>query len=167
LKDGQASIKDAFKSLVPKEKKKQPEKTPKPNSNQVVRDEGFLGSFLRNEQDLEVSVQNDETNEIELTKKLENEITIFTSIICDSQQINNITTSQSFWSEKVHVLPNLKKLWHIINNIPSSSAFIERFFSICGVICDVRSGAMKDDLIQKRCLMKANFNIIKELAQKE
>jgi hypothetical protein len=39
----------------------------------------------------------------------------------------------------------------------------KRFFSFCGIICDIRSGAMKDDLIKDRCFLRANFEIIQEL----
>ena len=43
--------------------------------------------------------------------------------------------------------PCVKQLAIVINNIPSSSAYIERYFSICGFVCSPRRANMKDDLM--------------------
>jgi hypothetical protein len=43
------------------------------------------------------------------------------------------------------------------------NAFIERYFSICGIICKKRSMAMNDDLIVMRSLLKSNMELLKEL----
>ena len=60
-------------------------------------------------------------------------------------------------------MPNLFKLTVILLNIKSSSAFIERYFSISGIICDKRRLSMKDDLIIMRSMMKTNMKILTEL----
>jgi hypothetical protein len=47
----------------------------------------------------------------------------------------NIKVSNSkFWRKHERLLPQVYKLAIILCNIQSSSAFIERFFSICGVV---------------------------------
>ena len=48
-------------------------------------------------------------------------------------------------------------------NIPSSSASIERFFSICGVICTQRRGNMDPDTIIKRSMLKVNVTLLEEM----
>ena len=42
-------------------------------------------------------------------------------------------------------------------SIPASSAFFERFFSICGTVCTKRNGNMGDDLLIKRSFLKSNL----------
>jgi hypothetical protein len=72
-------------------------------------------------------------------------------------------STRHFWIENSNKIPYLFKLSQILLNIQSSAAGIERFFSICGVVCSERRGSMKNDLIRNRCILKANFEIIKEL----
>lgn len=60
---------------------------------------------------------------------------------------------------KIYSLVNLR-----LSNIPASSAFIERFFSICGVICTQRNTNMAPDLLRIRSLLKANFQLLKEIS---
>jgi hypothetical protein len=48
-------------------------------------------------------------------------------------------------------------------NIRSSSAVIERFFSICGIIDAARRRNSKTDLFTTRALLKANYDILKKL----
>ena len=37
---------------------------------------------------------------------------------------------------------------------------IEGFFSVCGIICNLSSTAIKYDLMQARYLLKSNFRVI-------
>ena len=64
-------------------------------------------------------------------------------------------------------LPHLKDLAEILLNIPSSAAFIERYYSLCGNICKTKSGnmCMGKKQIMKRSLLKANIAIIKKLSE--
>ena len=52
-------------------------------------------------------------------------------------------------------------------NINSSSAFIERYFSICGLVQDKRRMNISIDLFKKRCFLRANIKILNELNKKE
>ena len=51
----------------------------------------------------------------------------------------------------------------LLLNIPSSRAFIERFFSICGAICNKRSGNYSDDMIILKSFSKANMNTLQNM----
>jgi hypothetical protein len=53
----------------------------------------------------------------------------------------------------------------ILLNISASSAFIERFFSICGVVCENHREKQLDDMIACRCLLKANMQILLKLKE--
>ena len=58
---------------------------------------------------------------------------------------------------------SLTKPERILFNISSSSAFIEKFFSITGIICSQRRNNIKDDLIIMKSLLKSNVKILKEM----
>jgi hypothetical protein len=72
-------------------------------------------------------------------------------------------SNSQFWRNHERLLPKLFKLATILLNIQSSSAFVERFFSICGIICKKRASNMKNKLIIMRSMMKANFHLLNEL----
>jgi len=65
-----------------------------------------------------------------------------------------------FWRKYERHLPELYKLAIILCSIQSSSALIERFFSIYGVVCKKRSANMKNKLIIVRSTLKANIHIL-------
>lgn len=65
--------------------------------------------------------------------------------------------------EKKTNFPNLFKLYVRFSSIPASSAFIERFFSICGVVCKQRAGNSSDDLLITRSFLKCNIEILNEM----
>jgi hypothetical protein len=106
----------------------------------------------------------------------------------------SINSTRSFWmsNDQGEKLPHLKELAIILNKRPSSRAYIERYFSICGFFCTKRSGNlfffilflirtdvyklnnfngrykgnMKSDLIEQRCLLKTNINILEEMSER-
>jgi hypothetical protein len=47
-------------------------------------------------------------------------------------------------------LPHLKDLAEILLNTPSSAAFIERYYTLCGNVCKTKCGNMCKDQIIKR-----------------
>ena len=96
---------------------------------------------------------NDEQNEeIDKLRKI---------LLENKYQIKESNTQ--FWRNHERLLPELYKLATILLNIQSSSAFVERFFSICGIICKKRASNMKNELIIMRSMMKANFHLLNEL----
>jgi len=72
-------------------------------------------------------------------------------------------SNRDFWLKYQSKLPYLTEITLILMNVPVSSAFIERFFSICGIVCKSRSGSMGDDLIINRSLLKANLETLNSL----
>ena len=68
-----------------------------------------------------------------------------------------------FWNSFNNQMPNLTELALILLNIPSSSAFIERVFSIPWAICEQRRGNMSDSLIIHRSMLKTNLDIVEKL----
>ena len=75
-------------------------------------------------------------------------------------------TNSQFWRNNEISFTELYKLAIIILNIQSSSSFVERFFSICGVVCKKRATNMKNNLIIMRLMMKANFHLLNLLNHK-
>jgi len=71
----------------------------------------------------------------------------------------------SFWAEHRLTMPILNQLALILLNIFARSAFIERFFSVCGVVTYNRKAAMLDELISMRCILKANIERLKKLSK--
>ena len=97
------------------------------------------------------------TNMLELNKeKLE-----FMKLV-ENKSCFNISNSK-FWFHHRKELPNLTKLASILINIPSSSAFIERYYSLCGAICSQRNGNMRPETIINRCFLKTNIKLLNEL----
>ena len=71
-------------------------------------------------------------------------------------------SSYSFWNHYQTKLPLLSEAARKILNIAASSASIERFFSICGVVCTQRRGNMSPDMIIKRSMLKVNLQLLEE-----
>ena len=127
------------------------------NSLSSDSDDDSLAGFLEDdnyqvndELNLEAKQMNLETEKIELIKLL------------DENKIDT-TSTKKFWLKNKSKFPYLKKLAEILLNIPSSSAFIERYYSLCGIVCKQRCGNMTNKQIINRSLLKANIKIINEM----
>jgi hypothetical protein len=60
-------------------------------------------------------------------------------------------------------MPDIRRLAMMLNNIPASSAYIERHFSICGAICNQRRSNMTPE---QRALIKANMGLLEQMNAK-
>ena len=58
---------------------------------------------------------------------------------------NKFKTLDEFWFQYKSKYPNIFNCFLHLSNFPASSAYRERFFSICGVISDKRSGNISKD----------------------
>ena len=76
-------------------------------------------------------------------------------------------SSADFWIGHMKTMPKLYDLSLVILNIPASSAMLERFFSITGIICDKRRMNMTSDFIIKRCMLKGNMSLLSDLSENE
>jgi hypothetical protein len=90
-------------------------------------------------------------------KQIDNEINNFRMKILDEMFKSNTISTIQFWKKYTSTFPNLSKLALILLTTQSSPAFIERFFSICGVVCKPKASNMKDGLIITRSMLKANI----------
>jgi hypothetical protein len=75
----------------------------------------------------------------------------------------SMKSTSGFWLHNEKKLPTLTKLSLILYNIPASSAYIERFYSICGNICKSRAGNMSAQTIITKPMLKANIKILHQL----
>ena len=104
-----------------------------------------------------------------LKKDISKEIDIFRKLLCinNSKIIKECSSTSKFWLSHKLELPNLFNLVLILMNINASSAFIERYFSICGFVQDKRRMNIAPDLFKTRCLLRANIKILNELNKNE
>jgi hypothetical protein len=107
--------------------------------------------------------QNSEIESEIKTTIIENEKIEFYQIIENNDF--GTTSTKTFWMNNKEKLPHLKDLAEILLNIPSSAAFIERYYSLCGNVCKTKCGNMGKDQIIKRSLLKANIAIVKQLSK--
>jgi hypothetical protein len=110
---------------------------------------------------------NEELNNIEIKNDITSETTELIKVFKDNDFLKEKFTSHQFWFKYESKFKLLSQLALILLNIPSSSAFIERFFSICGVICNKRSLNIGDDLLITRSLLKANIKLLNEISINE
>lgn len=108
--------------------------------------------------------QKELSNEV-LKNEICKEIESFKKILSDNNfsMINRISSTKTFWIENGDKLPQLQKLALILLNINSSSACIERYFSICGFASKKERSNISTDLFINRCLLRANISILKDL----
>jgi hypothetical protein len=76
--------------------------------------------------------------------------------------LQSIKSTPRFWDENKNKYPHLYTTVTFFLNIPASSAFIERYFSICGIISNNRCGNMSPELLITRSLLKANIEILED-----
>jgi hypothetical protein len=72
------------------------------------------------------------------------------------------TKALYFWTSKGIQFSTLYKLALILYNVPSSSAFIERFYSICGNVFKTKCGNFSSVTIIQRSILKANTHLLEE-----
>jgi hypothetical protein len=78
--------------------------------------------------------------------------------------LETIRSTPKFWEENKDKYEHLHKTATILLNIPASSAFIERYFSVCGIISNNRCGNMSPDLLITRSLLQANIELLEDLS---
>jgi hypothetical protein len=65
-----------------------------------------------------------------------------------------------FWKKNLEKMEKLSELQVILLNISASSAFIERFFSISGIVNDVKRANHTDEYLIYRSMLKSNMSIL-------
>ena len=72
-------------------------------------------------------------------------------------------STRRFWQNKANELPILYELACILLNIPSSSSYVERFFSVCGIVNRQRAGNMNNSTLINRAFLKVNLDLVNRL----
>jgi len=126
------------------------------NTNEQNNDVDSIAGFMRDDDYVNEHIVSNQTLNLELEK----EKLIFSKLV---EEKNFNMSSYQFWIERASHLPILRKIFFYLSNIPSSSAFIKRYFSLCGIVCKKRSGNIDFDLIISRSMLKANIKILNDL----
>ena len=92
-------------------------------------------------------------------------ITRFTSLE-DGAKIAPESNAE-WWRKNWSEFPNLYELAAVLFNIPASSSYAERFFSVCGYVCKTRSGNENGETIILRSMLRANYEYLEELSNQE
>jgi hypothetical protein len=128
-------------------------------TSQKTPDDQLFASFCN----LPDSDSDDQQETINTNKhKIILEREIFANLLKNSTFSESVSV-KSYWIAHKKDMPNIANLAMLLYNIPSSSAFIERFFSICGVVNRTRAGNMSVLTLQTRAFLKSNIEILNEL----
>jgi hypothetical protein len=103
---------------------------------------------------------NNEISKYNINVQLQKEKIDFLKMIENKAFFN--TSTASFWFIHRKSLPNLSKLASKLMNIPASSSFIERYYSLCGAICSQRQSRLKPETIINRCILKTNLTLLND-----
>ena len=105
----------------------------------------------------------DKTNVVsfQLSLEIDKEVKEFTLILTETS-FKKLCTRQ-FWIKYQLRMPNLYKLFLYFMTISASSAIIERYFSICGVVCKQRSSNISEETIITRSMLKVNMSHLEDL----
>jgi hypothetical protein len=115
------------------------------------------------EDDHENATHEAEIDAAELESLLKCEIENFTKLVRNlSFILNKKLSTREFWFQNRHQFPYLSEMALVLISITSSSAFIERFFSICGLISS-KFTHIEDDLFEQRAMFRANSHILNEM----
>lgn len=133
------------------------------NSKPKVGNDDFFADLVR--EDPEVSCSNNQVFLHKFEEELNIEIAYFQEILLDRERLEETDSNKKFWLEEKKKLPKLFQVATILLNISASSAYVERFFSICGIICHQRAARMSDDLIISRSMLASNMQFFKEMAE--
>lgn len=157
-------LKQAVLNFIKKEKDSMPQSTPI-NSQESNHSECSADVVCYSTLYEEESVNNDEALTIKFEEDLDKEISAYREYFINRDVIRSVTKTKHFWLKNQIVLPILFSFAIRVMNIAISSAYIERYFSVCGVVCTTKSFNMKDDLVIIRSLLKANYKLLIEMRE--
>ena len=101
-----------------------------------------------------------------MKKRIADEIKNFLDLLKQGiEKSEKLFSTADFWVNHRCDFPLLTKLTEKLYNCPASSANIERYFSIAGIISNTRGSNISDELVILRSLTKVNIEILKKLAQ--
>ncbi|RNA06282.1 hypothetical protein BpHYR1_028156 [Brachionus plicatilis] len=123
-----------------------------------------ISNFLREDDEVEQTEVTSEIIELQIRSQM---VEFFTAIDKFATPNSNPklrpTSTASFWRKNSFKFPLIKELAMILYNIPSSSGFIERFYSVCGNVCKTKCFNFSDTIIIQHSVLKANIDLLNEL----
>jgi len=150
-------------SIIRQEITSQIDKTPAPKSaNTTSHEEIFNLIFQKDNEKAAFEVDIETLIHLKI-KRVKDEICNYSLIISNPDFKNQEYSTKQFWMKNCNEFPSLNQLTKVLLSIQSSSAFIERFFSICGIVCKKRSANMSDDQIILRSFLKSNMKLLNEM----
>jgi hypothetical protein len=93
-------------------------------------------------------------------RELDLEILNFAELLGKERIIKLRLSTTDFWKKHKVKMPKLFELQIILLNISASSAFKERFFSISGIVNDVKRANHADEYLVYRSMLKSNMSIL-------
>ena len=118
--------------------------------------------FSNSEEEIEDNNHSKEVIDYLQMNQINTEIEAFCELIKSDDFIKSNTSANSFWLKSQDQYPHLSKLF-LKTSINSSSAIIERFFSICGIINTQRNQNMEFELFEILAIHSSNFKILEKL----
>lgn len=109
-----------------------------------------------------ISNINEELTASSLYLQIEEEKIKYTNILREIKYNYKNSSLAEFWIKHRQQLPLLYELALHLLVIPASSAYIERFFSISGIINSKRSANMDSETLQMKAVLKANTHLLKK-----
>ena len=104
-----------------------------------------------------------ESKQFKFESDLDKEIVFFSDFFTSRDTLKSIKNTKQFWLKHKINMPILYTFALMVMTISASSAYIERFFSVSGIVCTNKSLNMKDDLIIIRSMLKANYKLLCQL----
>ena len=152
-------MKDVCESFIKKDQERTACKTPL-SAFCTQAEKNSFGDFWGTSQGAsQVAIFNNSIN-------IQKQIGFFKTLILQDELITKICNNSEFWRKCQDKMPTLYSLALILENIPSNSAQIERFFSITGIICDKKRLRMTHEMIIMRSMLKTNISVLEKLNNK-
>ena len=84
-----------------------------------------------------------------------------TQYLSEVQHSASSTPALAYWEQKAASLPLLAPFAQDVLSAPASQAYVERIFSLCGLLCSGRRSRMHKSLQMRACL-KLNDTVLRE-----
>ena len=118
------------------------------------------GSDISNEESIRSALK------FKIIKEIKDEVRRFAELILTENFVYSNTSSNKFWMEKKLEFPNLCTMFLILESVNEPSAFIENFFSKCGIIVTKRNQNLNEESFHDRAMLCTNMAILNKMKSK-
>jgi hypothetical protein len=120
-------------------------------------------NFLNSQESTNITVSR-ELESAEFDKQIDDEILKFKRLVYNEEFRKKANSTTDFWIQFNDQFRILSQLARVLLLIPSSSSYIERYFSFCGIISK-KYPHMEDDLLFWRSFFRAYMDILNEMSE--